>query len=133
MDDKDFVMAKIVNIKNPQWVDTNKKMIDVFVQREGESEFAPFCAMDCDDEVAKDIFDRAIAGEFGEIAPIDLSIYATKVRNQRDTLLSKSDWTQMPDVPQATKDKWATYRQALRDITAQPDFPLSVVFPKEPV
>ena len=53
------------------------------------------------------------------------------VRRQRDALLAQSDWTQLPDVPLATKETWAIYRQALRDVTLQPD-PFSVVWPVAP-
>ena len=53
------------------------------------------------------------------------------VRAQRNRLLLESDWTQLPDVPIATKDAWATYRQALRDITEQPD-PFNIVWPVPP-
>lgn len=42
-------------------------------------------------------------------------------RTRRNALLTASDWTQLPDVPLATKDAWAVYRQALRDITNQTD------------
>jgi hypothetical protein len=51
------------------------------------------------------------------------------VRAKRDRLLQSSDWTQLPDVPLATKEAWATYRQALRDITEQPD-PFNIVWPE---
>lgn len=54
------------------------------------------------------------------------------VRQERNTLLAKSDWTQLPDVPLATKEAWAAYRQALRDITEQPGFPFDVVWPEPP-
>lgn len=53
------------------------------------------------------------------------------VRRDRKRLLSESDWTQMPDVPLATKEVWAAYRQALRDITLQPD-PFNIVWPVAP-
>lgn len=53
------------------------------------------------------------------------------VRRQRDALLTQSDWTQLPDVPLATKETWAIYRQALRDITDQSD-PFNVVWPVAP-
>lgn len=53
------------------------------------------------------------------------------VRTSRNQLLSASDWTQLPDVPLATKEAWATYRQALRDITLQVD-PFSIVWPVTP-
>lgn len=53
------------------------------------------------------------------------------VRSQRNALLSASDWTQLPDVPLATKETWAIYRQALRDITDQSD-PFNIVWPVQP-
>ena len=53
------------------------------------------------------------------------------VRRQRDALLTQSDWTQLPDVPLATKEAWATYRQLLRDLTGQPD-PFAIVWPQAP-
>jgi hypothetical protein len=52
-------------------------------------------------------------------------------RAQRSQLLQQSDWTQLPDVPLATKDAWAEYRQALRDITEQPD-PFNIIWPTPP-
>jgi hypothetical protein len=55
-----------------------------------------------------------------------------EVRAKRTYLLAESDWTQLPDVPLATKQAWAAYRQALRDITEQPGFPLEVVWPEPP-
>ena len=55
-----------------------------------------------------------------------------KVRAQRGRLLAQSDWTQLPDVPLTTKEEWAVYRQALRDITEQSGFPTAVVWPTAP-
>jgi hypothetical protein len=52
--------------------------------------------------------------------------------SRRAQELADSDWTQLPDVPQATKDLWAPYRQALRDITDQEGYPHEVVFPAKP-
>lgn len=57
---------------------------------------------------------------------------AAAVRAERDRLLSESDWTQLPDVPAATRSVWATYRQALRDIPQQAGFPANVVWPSKP-
>ena len=51
----------------------------------------------------------------------------TAIRQQRNRLLAESDWTQLADSP-ADKDKWAVYRQELRDITTQED-PFSIVWP----
>ena len=65
------------------------------------------------------------------VAPDDLSLVLTEIRSRRDRLLQESDWTQLPDVPLATKAAWATYRQALRDITLQPN-PFSIAWPVAP-
>ena len=54
------------------------------------------------------------------------------VRVLRDTLLAQCDWTQLPDVPLETKTAWASYRQALRDITKQAGFPTEVIYPSVP-
>lgn len=53
------------------------------------------------------------------------------VRSERNRLLQSTDWTQLPDVPTATKEAWATYRQQLRDITNQSD-PFNIVWPTPP-
>jgi hypothetical protein len=56
---------------------------------------------------------------------------AKSVREQRSTKLADSDWTQVADAP-VDKAVWATYRQALRDITAQSGFPWTVTWPDAP-
>lgn len=58
-------------------------------------------------------------------------VYSEKVRIKRNKLLAQSDWTQVADAP-VDQAAWATYRQALRDITEQDGFPISVDFPAEP-
>jgi len=56
---------------------------------------------------------------------------AKSVREQRDQKLKDSDWTQVADAP-VDKEVWATYRQALRDLTAQAGFPWEVTWPDAP-
>lgn len=51
---------------------------------------------------------------------------------RRQQLLESSDWTQLPDVPISTKNSWASYRQALRDITDQGGFPDNIDWPTPP-
>ena len=59
------------------------------------------------------------------------SIIATQARAKRNGLLRQSDWSQLPD---ANVDKaiWATYRQALRDLPSQKDFP-NIEMPTKPL
>jgi hypothetical protein len=57
------------------------------------------------------------------------------VRTIRDGMLARSDWTQLPDSPltESQRAEWATYRQALRDITATyADNLLEAEFPDQP-
>lgn len=54
------------------------------------------------------------------------------IRENRNSLLKKSDWTQVADAP-VDQAAWAVYRQALRDITDQEGFPNEVTWPEEPV
>lgn len=56
---------------------------------------------------------------------------ADEVRAQRNNRLSRCDWTQVLDA-QVDRAAWATYRQALRDLTSQEGFPFNVVWPQEP-
>jgi hypothetical protein len=56
---------------------------------------------------------------------------AAIVRAERNSKLAASDWTQVADAP-VDKAAWATYRQALRDITAQAGFPWDVQWPEMP-
>jgi hypothetical protein len=61
--------------------------------------------------------------------PPDLT--AQEVRAQRNTRLTASDWSQLPDAP-VDQAAWAAYRQALRDIPSQAGFPWDVEWPVQP-
>jgi hypothetical protein len=63
----------------------------------------------------------------GEIDARDMAL-ATSVRAARNKKLAASDWTQVIDAP-VDQVAWATYRQALRDITAQKGFPSVIQWP----
>ena len=56
---------------------------------------------------------------------------AKSVRASRTEKLKDSDWTQIADST-ADKTAWATYRQALRDITGQAGFPWTITWPDAP-
>lgn len=57
----------------------------------------------------------------------------TVVRYKRDQFLIKCDWTVGNDSPLSDEKKaeWASYRQALRDITTQTD-PFNITWPTKP-
>jgi len=56
------------------------------------------------------------------------------VRSQRDSLLAECDWIVIMHTEHGTNipAEWSTYRQALRDITAQEGFPHNVTWPTKP-
>lgn len=57
-----------------------------------------------------------------------------RVRNQRNNLLDQTDRYMIPDFPitEELREQWKQYRQALRDITAQPGFPSDITWPESP-
>jgi hypothetical protein len=57
---------------------------------------------------------------------------AKSVRADRNTKLAATDWTQGKDIPDNVSSAWAAYRQALRDITAQAEFPWGAQWPTQP-
>ena len=59
-------------------------------------------------------------------------VVPTNVRRQRNQRLAETDWSQMADTPQAIRDKYAAYRQALRDVPQQAGFPDNIVWPTKP-
>ena len=122
--------------KNPKWAFSDKSGINLIVKFKDFDFEVPYTATDLDIvEHSKELYKKAIHGEFGEINDCDLpnkDELAKNIRLHRNTLLSLSDWTQLTDVPSETKEKWAVYRQMLRDIPKQNNFPFDVVFPLEP-
>ena len=56
---------------------------------------------------------------------------AAAVRADRNGRLAATDWTQIADST-AVKPAWAAYRQALRDVPSQAEFPQSVTWPEQP-
>ena len=56
---------------------------------------------------------------------------AANVRRSRTEKLKDCDWTQIVDST-ADKTAWATYRQALRDITSASGFPWTMTWPETP-
>jgi hypothetical protein len=59
---------------------------------------------------------------------------AKSVRTTRDTKLAECDWRVIKAAETATTldAAWATYRQALRDVTGQSGFPWTITWPDAP-
>lgn len=57
--------------------------------------------------------------------------HATSARNERNSKLLASDWTQVADAP-VNRVAWAEYRQQLRDISNEEGFPFNITWPSPP-
>ena len=105
-----------------------KHWIDINGQYSSGEEVPPFCH-----EVPERPDDYAVF-RGGQWIPGG-NIKLEEIRERRDSLLSASDWTQLPDSPLSSekKEEWATYRQELRDLPgAYAHSPFSAVFPVPP-
>lgn len=61
-------------------------------------------------------------------------VLEARVKAKRNQLLLESDWTQLVDSPISDEEKvlWQEYRQALRDITKQSNYPNYIEWPAKP-
>ncbi len=68
-----------------------------------------------------------------EVIRLNSEVYPlANLRHIRDQLLAETDWTQNPDVPESTRTKWVSYRQALRDLPANTSDPSNPTWPTKP-
>lgn len=124
----------LVSTKEP--IDTGFRVVEVVDAGREFEVHSSFIWVDCPDTVfADDIYDLGTA-TFSK-RQIEVAPLASQARDLRDVLLQTSDFSQLPDVQaQMTPElraAWVEYRQLLRDITAQPGFPLEIVWPEKPV
>ena len=131
-----------LEVKNVQWANEQQTMINMDVRfSHMPNKFVPFAATSYDtEEHGKNLFERAVNQEFGEIAawtPPPQEQVEADVRAQRNGLLEEMDmiisnplrWASMTTEQQSN---WATYRQALLDIPQQQGFPYNVTWPNKP-
>jgi hypothetical protein len=64
----------------------------------------------------------------------ELNKLAKEMRLKRNELLKDSDWTQLGDSPLNADAKlaWALYRETLRMVPQQSEFPLNIIWPPLP-
>ena len=73
-------------------------------------------------------FAELVLSEYPEASTDGVEMLA---RRRRDAMLAESDWTQTVDNPTGNAAAWATYRQQLRDLPADPNWP-DVTVPQQP-
>lgn len=85
----------------------------------------------CDPYVEGDfIYTVEVVDKTEEDFAAETASKAANLRAARDQALKASDWTQLADAP-VDKEAWATYRQALRDLPDDENWP-NVQLPNNP-
>ena len=69
-----------------------------------------------------------------QVDKLPLDQAESNVRSHRDDILQETDWRVIKAAEKATSltPEWASYRQALRDVTKQDGFPFSVKWTLQP-
>ncbi len=104
--------------------------IDKFYRKQ-DGRIAALPADGSQDHLIKPEWQQITETELAEQLKPTAEQVAEDVRGQRDSLLTASDWTQLPDSTADTA-AWAAYRQALRDVPQQAVFPESIEWPVAP-
>ena len=111
--------------------------IDVNVTLASTGEVIPFTVDPQDtEEHGRALWDQINARYLHLVAPLSDTQRDTELaemaRQDRNRRLNSTDWTQTPDVPEATRSAWTAYRQALRDVPTQSGFPADITWPTPP-
>jgi len=104
-------------------VEDGGNWVQAWVEQDMFSEYT-----DKDDD-GNDVVHTKAAQETEYQASLDAEASAS-ARDKRDKLLAKTDWLALSDTTMSSE--WTTYRQALRDVTAQAGFPHTITWPTEP-
>lgn len=69
-----MIKTEILSVHSPKWANKDSTAIDCWVRTNTLQQEVPFTASPYDSEShGREIFERCFAGEFGEIAPLELS------------------------------------------------------------
>lgn len=76
---------------------------------------------------------KKIVVQDGELVLVDIvhTVTWNDIRYDRNSILKNCDFTQVADYP-GNKEKWAKYRQLLRDIPQNFSDPNKVIWPEQP-
>ena len=113
-----------------EWLQQNScKKVNSFKEHDQETEILEACDPYVEGNY---VYVVRVRSKTQEEVDVDIAVKAARVRAQRNQLLKDSDWTQGKDIPDEVSTVWATYRQALRDIPNQEEFPTNVTWPVAP-
>ena len=81
------------------------------------------------DKFATDVYGTKAEHEAAYVTKLEADKAAAE-RTKRDSLLAATDWQALSDMTMTAE--MTTYRQALRDVPAQADFPQTITWPTAP-
>lgn len=116
---------------------TAQSTIECLVELEETGEVLPFNATSYDEEAhGRELYEMLSTKYLDQVAPCSDSerfeAFAGDVKSERNARLRNTDWIANGDVRLENQVKWLQYRQDLRDITSQPNYPYDVTWPTEP-
>lgn len=138
---------KIIDCRNAKWDDPEQFTFTCEILTTAfKDEWLPFTYNPNDKvEHVVEFFSEWLTDNAETIQEVDLAYYEQKqltlqtynVLQERNLLLSESDYIVLPDVwsglSPTEQAEWAKYRQDLRDLTDQAGFPYEVVWPVKPI
>jgi hypothetical protein len=135
-------MLTIQYAKDPVWGNSQNTAIILIVKFEEFNEELPFTAVPNDPmSYGVELFNNAVAGDYGTIAPYVVSIpSAGDNKNTATQLLTATDWTSIADIADPAisnpylmnQEEFLTYRSQLREIAVNPVAGF-ITFPTKPV
>lgn len=130
----------VLTARELAWVDATQTRVNMVVQFAHLHEGVPYTAASDDpEEHGRDLFDRAVAGEFGEIVeyvpPTPLEIAARdnpplRKAELAHAMLQASHWDMMGDTTRA--DAWRSYYREIYTLEQAPDWPQIDQWPTAP-
>lgn len=111
--------------------------INCLVQLEKNDEILEFHAVPDDPEdYGRELFQMLSTKYVDQVAECTeqerYDYSSSRVLSARNFKLSESDWIANSDIRLENHMEWMQYRQDLRDITSQPGYPYTVVWPTVP-
>lgn len=125
----------IKECKNAVYVTEDRKVIDVEINHPAYG-WIPYTLNpdDTDQTINNDDLLKLIGRKIAPFVEAVKEVTSEQVVAERDRLLVESDWvvTRASETGNPVPEKWKMYRQALRDVTGQADFPQDVMWPEKP-
>ena len=122
-------------------IDTDSVITNIIVANKNDADFINMLTSDDSNilipekyELYVGIGDTIVNKDFSSFdsrIPTEAAIALQRVLSKRNILLAMTDFWALQDTPDMTEEQ-INFRQALRDITDQPGYPLDVTFPNIP-